>query len=87
MLDHARDVLDEFMSTYGEVRYAGIRLAECLSDALRVAKSRGLRLSGPDDFDDATDTLKTGTVPGDPDAGTSHADWRTPASRRAVAVR
>ncbi|MFI1331163.1 hypothetical protein ACH4U7_13670 [Streptomyces sp. NPDC020845] len=36
------------MSPYTEVRYSGIRLAECLSDALRVAESRGLRLPVPD---------------------------------------
>ncbi|QOV37001.1 hypothetical protein IM697_00545 [Streptomyces ferrugineus] len=41
----ARKVLDDPMSPHTEVRYAGIRLAECLSDALRVAESRGLRLS------------------------------------------
>ncbi|MBX9397889.1 hypothetical protein K4749_30950 [Streptomyces sp. TRM72054] len=41
----ARKVLDDPMSPHAELRYAGIRLAECLSDALRVAESRGLRLS------------------------------------------
>jgi hypothetical protein len=35
------------MSPYTEVRYAGLRLAECLTDALRVAESRGLRLPAP----------------------------------------
>jgi hypothetical protein len=37
-------VLDDPASPYTEVRHAGLRLAECLSDALRVAESRGLRL-------------------------------------------
>ncbi len=32
------------MSPYSEVRYAGITLTEYLSDALRVAESRGMRL-------------------------------------------
>ena len=45
VLAYARRVLDDPMSPQAEVRYAGIRLAECLSDALRVAESRGLRLS------------------------------------------
>ncbi|MFD4763515.1 hypothetical protein ACFWOJ_33120 [Streptomyces sp. NPDC058439] len=44
ILDHARTVLADTMSPYGEVRYAGIRLAECLGDVLRVAESRGMRL-------------------------------------------
>ncbi|MDX3242106.1 hypothetical protein [Streptomyces sp. ME18-1-4] len=30
------------------VRYPGIRLAECLIDALHVAETRGMRLSVPD---------------------------------------
>ena len=55
VLDLARTVLDDPASPYTEVRYAGIRLAECLTDALRVAESRGLRLPAPDreDPDDA----------------------------------
>ncbi|NEC16423.1 hypothetical protein G3I34_29975 [Streptomyces sp. SID8014] len=44
ILEHARAVLGDIMSPYTEVRYAGIRLAECLGDALRVAESRGMRL-------------------------------------------
>ncbi|MDH6630447.1 hypothetical protein M2271_008307 [Streptomyces sp. LBL] len=54
VLDLARAVLDDPASPYTEVRYAGIRLAECLTDALRVAESRGLRLPSPD-ADDAED--------------------------------
>ncbi|MFI2431229.1 hypothetical protein [Streptomyces sp. NPDC018693] len=51
VLARARKVLDTPMAPHAELRYAGIRLAECLSDALRVAESRGLRLaeSGPPD--------------------------------------
>ncbi len=48
VLGLARHVLDNPMSPYTEVRYAGLRLAECLTDALRVAESRGLRLPVPD---------------------------------------
>ncbi|MEV0224619.1 hypothetical protein [Streptomyces sp. NPDC050704] len=48
VLGHARKVLDDPMSPYTEVRYAGLRLAECLSDVLRVAESRGMRLLVPD---------------------------------------
>jgi len=40
--------LDDPTSPYTEVRYAGLRLAECLTDALRVAESRGVRLPIPD---------------------------------------
>ncbi|MER6010289.1 hypothetical protein [Streptomyces bluensis] len=47
----ARKVLDDPTSPYTEVRYAGLRLAECLTDALRVAESRGMRLPVPDDVD------------------------------------
>ncbi|MEV0963181.1 MULTISPECIES: hypothetical protein [unclassified Streptomyces] len=43
----AGKVLADPMSPYGEVRYAGLRLAECLADAVRVAESGGMRLSGP----------------------------------------
>ncbi|UNZ18017.1 hypothetical protein [Streptomyces sp. 891-h] len=48
VLGLAREVLEDPASPYTEVRYAGIRLAECLTDALRVAESRGLRLSARD---------------------------------------
>lgn len=43
----ARLVLGDPMAPYAEVRYAAIRLGECLADALRVADSRGLRLPAP----------------------------------------
>lgn len=49
VLGRARQVLDDPMSPYAEVRYVGIRLAECLTDALRVAQSRGMRLAASDD--------------------------------------
>lgn len=48
VLGLARTVLDDPTSPYTEVRYAGIRLAECLAGALRVAESRGLRLPAQD---------------------------------------
>ncbi|GGV75391.1 hypothetical protein [Streptomyces massasporeus] len=51
VLGHARKVLDDPASPHREIRFAGIRLAECLSDALRVAESRGMRLPGPDTED------------------------------------
>ncbi|MDX3571973.1 hypothetical protein [Streptomyces sp. ID05-47C] len=44
----ARTVLDDHASPYAEVRYAGLRLAECLTDTLRVAESRGMRLVVPE---------------------------------------
>ncbi|MFC7975058.1 hypothetical protein ACPCSP_10325 [Streptomyces cinereoruber] len=48
VLKEAREVLGDSLSTYTNVRYAGIRLADCLTDVLRVAESRGLRLPEPD---------------------------------------
>ncbi|WP_217240426.1 hypothetical protein [Streptomyces sp. AC555_RSS877] len=51
VLGLARAVLDDPTSPYTEVRYAGLRLAECLTDALRVAESRGMRLPVPDTED------------------------------------
>ncbi|MFS8203382.1 hypothetical protein ACLVWQ_32495 (plasmid) [Streptomyces sp. CWNU-52B] len=45
----ARPLLDDPMSPYTEIRYAGIRLAECLADVLRVAESRGMRLPAAPD--------------------------------------
>lgn len=53
------------MSPYAEVRYAGIRLAECLIDALRIAESRGMRLVLPDDAEHREGTRGRAT----PDAG------------------
>ncbi|MBZ9640085.1 hypothetical protein [Streptomyces sp. PSKA30] len=47
VLGHARKVLDDPKAPYVEVRFAGLRLAECLSDAVRVAESRGVRLGVP----------------------------------------
>ncbi|MFI6659974.1 hypothetical protein ACIBL8_31075 [Streptomyces sp. NPDC050523] len=43
LLDHARDLLPDLPS--GELRFLAERLTEALQDALRVAESRGLRLS------------------------------------------
>ncbi|MER8005070.1 hypothetical protein [Streptomyces sp. NPDC094149] len=51
VLGLARIVLDDPASPYTEVRYAGLRLAECLRDAPRGAESRGLRLPAPDTED------------------------------------
>ncbi|MGW5214033.1 hypothetical protein ACWEQO_23220 [Streptomyces sp. NPDC004051] len=55
VLRRARTVLEDPMSPYAEVRYAGIRLTECLADALRVAESRGRRLPSPDGTDEPCD--------------------------------
>ncbi|GAA1008590.1 hypothetical protein [Streptomyces sp. F-3] len=57
VLAEARKVLSNLLSPHVEVRYAAIRLSECLANALRVAESRGRRLlPQPDDTDD-TDAL------------------------------
>ncbi|MFF3336191.1 hypothetical protein ACFYWX_42855 [Streptomyces sp. NPDC002888] len=55
VLGLVRPLLDDPSSPYTEVRYAGLRLAECLTDALRVAESRGMRLPEPDAEDDEDD--------------------------------
>ncbi|WP_416963865.1 hypothetical protein [Streptomyces sp. Agncl-13] len=63
VVGHARKVLGDPMSPYAEVRYAGVRLAECLNDVLRVAESRGLRLPGPDaEGADEVEAGERGTV-------------------------
>ncbi|MET7481005.1 hypothetical protein ABZT17_42705 [Streptomyces sp. NPDC005648] len=48
VLDLARPLLDSRSSPYTEVRNVGLWLAACLTDTLRVAESRGLRLPGWD---------------------------------------
>ncbi|MFI6809317.1 hypothetical protein ACIBO6_30665 [Streptomyces luteogriseus] len=48
VLGLAREVLNDSASPRRELRFAGLRLAECLADALRVAESRGMRLPGPE---------------------------------------
>lgn len=48
VLKGARGVLANPVSAHAELRYVGLRLAECLSDVLRVAESRGARLPGPE---------------------------------------
>ncbi|WP_319054575.1 hypothetical protein [Streptomyces europaeiscabiei] len=52
VLGHARTVLEDPLAGHAEIRYAGVRLAECLADALRVAESRGQRLPVPDSDED-----------------------------------
>ncbi|WP_406002182.1 hypothetical protein [Streptomyces sp. NBC_00829] len=48
VLMQARKVLDDPTAPNAEVRYSALRLSECLTDALRIAECRGLRLSAPD---------------------------------------
>ncbi|WSC03258.1 hypothetical protein OIE62_11610 [Streptomyces scopuliridis] len=55
VLEHARKVLDDPKAARGELRYAGARLAECLTDALRVAESRGGRIPVADDCESKND--------------------------------
>ncbi|WP_230396287.1 hypothetical protein [Streptomyces blattellae] len=56
VLGHARKVLEDPLAGHAEVRYAGVRLAECLADALRVAESRGMRLPVPDGDEDDSES-------------------------------
>ncbi|MFI9391725.1 hypothetical protein ACIG53_12670 [Streptomyces bauhiniae] len=51
LLAKASKVLGDPLSPNPAVRYMGVRLAECLRDALRVAESRGMRLPDPDGED------------------------------------
>ncbi|MGP2435940.1 hypothetical protein [Streptomyces sp. JW3] len=44
VLGAASKVLGDPLTPNAEVRYAAIRLCECLADVLRVAESRGRRL-------------------------------------------
>jgi hypothetical protein len=59
VLGFARGILDDPAAPYTEVRNAGLRLAECLADALRIAESRGRRMPVPD-VGDAEDSLPAG---------------------------
>ncbi|WP_149831124.1 hypothetical protein [Streptomyces tailanensis] len=61
VLELGRGVLNDPKATATELRYAGVRLAECLSDALRVAESRGMR-------------LPTGDTEGEDDDGEGHGE-------------
>lgn len=53
VLREAREALSNPLAPHGELRYAVLRLVECLEDALRVAESRGMRLPVPDADDDS----------------------------------
>ncbi|WP_240135993.1 hypothetical protein [Streptomyces sp. MUM 178J] len=44
VLSEARPLLAEPATEARELRFAGVRLAEALGDALRIASSRGMRL-------------------------------------------
>ncbi|MGW2472940.1 hypothetical protein [Streptomyces sp. NPDC001665] len=44
VLDCAKPIIAAAGSTVGELRFAAARLAECLTDALRISESRGIRL-------------------------------------------
>lgn len=47
VLDHSREVIQDSKASAPELRYVAASLAACLSDALRVAESRGMRLPVP----------------------------------------
>ncbi|GGV82920.1 hypothetical protein GCM10015535_24950 [Streptomyces gelaticus] len=66
VLSAARKVLADPLSPHAEVRYATLRLSECLTDALRIAESRGLRLSAPDAEEDDSDSEHPPRLPHDP---------------------
>lgn len=44
VLDCAKPIITAAGATVAELRFAAARLAECLTDALRISESRGMRL-------------------------------------------
>lgn len=79
VLVEARRVLCDPLSPNVEVRYAAIRLSECLADVLRVAESRGRRLPPPDtdDTDDSSDAADRREGSGTDDhAHVTRGEWR-----------
>ncbi|WKX70698.1 hypothetical protein ACQUSR_20695 [Streptomyces sp. P1-3] len=48
MVRHARAMVEDRKAGPGELRFLANRLTEALTDALRVAESRGMRLAMPD---------------------------------------
>ncbi|GAA3484479.1 hypothetical protein [Streptomyces yanii] len=63
LLGHAADMLKDDNVKPWELRYLSARLYEALGDALRVAESRGDRLSSPTVDDDASVTPDDGPEP------------------------
>ncbi|WP_338400144.1 hypothetical protein [Streptomyces graminilatus] len=47
VLMHSREVIEDSKASALELRYVAAQLGACLSDALRVAESRGMRLPAP----------------------------------------
>lgn len=65
VLDHAREVLGNPKASAAELRYTTVHLGGCLSDALRVAESRGMRLPvpPPDTVEDEEDGREGPSLP------------------------
>ncbi|MGY5132834.1 hypothetical protein ACWGJW_10555 [Streptomyces nigrescens] len=59
LLDHAANMLEDRRLSALELRFLSARLSEALRDALRVAESRGGRLSEPDDDEAEREKLPT----------------------------
>ncbi|OKH95707.1 hypothetical protein AB852_02795 [Streptomyces uncialis] len=55
LLDHACELLNEPKASPRELRFVATRLMEALADTLRVAQSRGQRLTVTDDPPDPPD--------------------------------
>ncbi|MEU9245246.1 hypothetical protein [Streptomyces sp. NPDC048385] len=51
LLDHAADLLGDGKVTAPQLRFLAARLTESLHDVHRIARSRGARLSVPDDHE------------------------------------
>lgn len=65
LLGHAADMLKDDNIKPWELRYLSARLYEALGDALRVAESRGDRLTSPTVDDDDSAAPDDGPAPGE----------------------
>ncbi|MBK3633647.1 hypothetical protein JHN52_11940 [Streptomyces sp. MBT97] len=59
LLGHAADLLGDGRATAPQLRFLAARLTESLHDVHRVARSRGARLSVPDDDEVPEESLGT----------------------------
>ncbi|WP_422960936.1 hypothetical protein [Streptomyces spinosirectus] len=61
LLDHATDLLDDAKTTAPQLRFLAARLTESLYDVHRIARSRGARLSVPEDDEGVRQSTSEGS--------------------------